>query len=118
MQFQFKKYKNKNKLSIQNRYGILYEKFSILNNTLKRNTFRGKGKYRIPVKIIKSNSNNDYQIKLSIKYRGLDTNKIYFADYHLLKIYDEKIWTDKVKIEKKLLNIVLSYLYRLFIILI
>ena len=54
--------------------------------------FGGKGKYRIPIKIIKSNTNNECQIIVSINYKGLDTNKIYFADYQLLKICDKKTW--------------------------
>ena len=43
---------------IKNRCILLWEKFKLYGNKIKRNTFGRKGRYIIPVNIIKSSSNN------------------------------------------------------------
>ena len=43
-----------------------------------------------PIFIIKSNSSNEYIINISIMYTGLERNKDYYAEYFLLKLWDEK----------------------------
>ena len=46
------KYRNKNINIIENRFGLLCERFRVFKNIIKVNNFGGKGRYRIPIKII------------------------------------------------------------------
>lgn len=97
------KYANKNKNNIiENRYDLLAEKFSIDSNKLKLSNFGGKGRYLIPIYIIKSVSSVDYLIQLPIKYKNLDNKKDFNADYRLIKICDEKTWSKCVKLKNKI----------------
>ena len=85
---------------IEYRFALLSERFRLFNNIIKVNTFGGKGRYRIPVKIIKSVSNREYQIEIGVSYNGLKENNIYLADFTLLKLCDKKTWVDLIEILK------------------
>ena len=78
------KYTNKNVLLLpDNSLGLLYENFRIANYKLLIPNFGGKGRYILPINIIKNISSNEYLIKISIAYKFLKTNIEYFADYPL-----------------------------------
>ena len=94
------KYRNKNINIIENRFGLLCERFRVFKNIIKVNNFGGKGRYRIPVKIIKYVSNNEYQIEMGVSYNGLNENNKYIADFTHLKLCDKKTWIDLIELFK------------------
>jgi hypothetical protein len=57
---------------------------SLIRNTIKKATFVGKGRYYIPVIIIKFVSGSDYYIKNLFDYKNLKKDKNYNVDYYLL----------------------------------
>lgn len=80
------------------------EKFRLIGDKLKKSTFGGKGRYSIPILVIKSTSNSEYYIKSYFKYNSLKKNNYYYADYNLLKLCEEYLWNDiynnsKIKVE-------------------
>ena len=91
-----KYHKNMNNPIVEKRSALLCEKFKLYGNKLKMNTFGRKGRYIIPVTIIKSSSTNEYIINIAVKHNLLEKNKSYFAEYCLLKLCDEKIWNELV----------------------
>lgn len=92
-----KKYsKNIKNPIVEKRYGLLCEKFKIYGTKIKRNNFGGKGRYIIPITIIKSSSNKEYIINIEVKHQLLEKNKDYYTDYFSLKLCDEKIWKEIV----------------------
>ena len=88
--------KNMNNPIVEKRSVLLCEKFKLYGNKLKMNTFGRKGRYIIPVTIIKSSSTNEYIINIAVKHKLLEKNKSYFTEYYLLKLCDEKIWKELV----------------------
>ena len=79
---------------LENKFGLLCENFQLLVNTIKKNVFGNKGRYKIPIFIIKSCSSSEYEIKLSFDYKNLKKNKIYYSDFILLKLCDEKTYME------------------------
>ena len=57
---------------------------------MKNPTFGGKGRYHIPIRIIKCHNNNYYVIQFPFKYNNLEPNVGYYAEYNLLKLCDDK----------------------------
>ena len=86
--------KRKNNIIIENDYGLLAEYFNISGNKIKKANFGSKGKYIIPIMILKGGSGNEYQITILFDYKKLKKNNIYFAEYSLLKLCDKKTWDD------------------------
>ena len=82
---------------IENKFGLLCENFQLLSNNIKKNVFGNKGKYKIPIFIIKSSSPSEYEIKLSFDYKNLKKDKSYHSDFTLLKLYDEKTYMELIK---------------------
>ena len=62
------------------------------SNKINSPTFGEKGRYLIPVKIIKSSSIHEYQVKIPIKYNNLEENSIYYKDYRLIKLCESNTW--------------------------
>ena len=75
---QFKRSYNNYKI-IENQYGLLCEKFNLKGNTIKKNIFGGKGRYKISVIIIKNASSSECQIKLCFNYNNLKKDIVYYA---------------------------------------
>ena len=75
-------------------------------------TFRGKGRYLILVKIVKSTFSREYLINMPIKYNNLEPNKIYYVDYRLIKLCESNTWnlilSDLNSIKKNNLNKILN----------
>ena len=86
--------KRKNNIIIENEYCLLAEYFKIAGDKIKKANFGSKGKYRIPIMILKGISGNEYQIKILFDYKNLKKNNIYLAEYCLLKICGKKTWDD------------------------
>jgi hypothetical protein len=91
---------NKNKYNpiIENKLGLICERFKLEGSNIKRPTFGGKGRYIISVRIIKSYSNNYYLIQCPKNYKNLEINKNYYAEYHLLKVCEENTWKELLDI--------------------
>ena len=90
-------YIQKNRISsIKDKKGLLAERFNLIGNKIKLPLFGGKGRYIIPVNIIKNISNCEYLITLGISYGKLDKNKNYYCDYHLLKLSDNNTYNELV----------------------
>ena len=53
----------------------MYANFKLVGKTIKRVVFGSKGRYIIPVNILKSNSANEYIINVSVNHKYLE--KIY-----------------------------------------
>ena len=62
-----------------------------------KNVFGYKGRYKIPINIIKGSSSSQYEIKLSFDYKNLKKDKIYYSDFTLLKLCDEKTYMELIK---------------------
>ena len=91
------KYKKKNVFRIiENQKGLMCENFKINGNTIKKTVFGGKGRYIIPITIEKGNSSNDYTEKISVKHKLLKKDKIYYVNYTLLKLCDDKTWNELI----------------------
>lgn len=93
--------KNKCNPIINNRLGLICEKFKISGKNMKKPTFGGKGRYRIPIRIIKCHNNNYYVIQFPFKYKNLEPNVDYYAEYNLLKLCDDKTWNELLEIYNK-----------------
>ena len=70
------------------------QKFKLLGNKLNKPTFGGKGRYIIPVTIIKNFSNYEYQISILFNYQKLKKDNIYYEDYSLLKFCNNQTWKE------------------------
>ena len=79
--------KNDKNIKFENIFGLIRERFKIKGKQLQKPTFDGKGRYIIPIKIIKTSK--DYLISFSFNYLNLKTFCDYFAEYELLKYYEE-----------------------------
>lgn len=89
------KYSNKNKEKIiENKKGLLAERFTLIGNKIKKPIFNGKGRYSIPILIVKNNSNSDYYIKNFFNINNLEKDKYYYADYSLLKLCEDNLWSE------------------------
>lgn len=66
--------KNMNYPIVEKRSALLCENFKLYGNKLKMNTFGRKGRYIIPVTIIKSSSTNEYIINIAVKHKLLEKN--------------------------------------------
>ena len=89
------KYSNKNKEKIiENKKGLLAERFTLIGNKIKKPIFNGKGRYSIPILIVKNNSNSDYYIKNFFNINNLEKDKYYYADYSLLKLCEDNLWNE------------------------
>jgi hypothetical protein len=89
-------YKVKYNMYIENKYGLLCEHFHIAGNKIKKPNFGAKGRYSIPVKIIKGISNSEYEIQLTFNYKDLKKNLSYYVEYILLKLCTENCWNELI----------------------
>ena len=67
-------------------------RYKLEGNKINLPTFGGKGRYLIPVKIIKSLSSHEYQVNIPIKYNNLEENSIYYVDFRLIKLCESNTW--------------------------
>ena len=88
--------KSNNNSNIENRHGLICENFKLVGKTLKRAVFGSKGRYIIPIMIIKSKGSNEYIINISVNHKYLKKNKDYYAEYCLLKLCDKKTWDELI----------------------
>jgi hypothetical protein len=86
----------KNNVVIENRVGLLAEKYCLIGKNEKLPTFGGKGRYIIPIKILKGNSSN-YTICLEKNYKNLKFGTKYYVDYRLVKLCDTKTYNELIK---------------------
>ncbi len=86
------KYKIKPEIQLNNRKALLCENFELSGTKLKGLKFRSKGRYLIPITIIKNSSSKEYIISLPLDYKKLKQNKKYHVDYNLVKLCNEKTW--------------------------
>lgn len=82
---------------IEDEYGLLCEHFKLSGNKIKRNSLAKKGRYSIPIIIKGCGSSNEYKVYISIEHEILIKNKVYFAEYTLLKLCDKNTWSYMIK---------------------
>ena len=82
-------------------------------------TFGGKGRYLIPVKIIKSLSSHEYQVNIPIKYNNLEENSIYYVDFRLIKLCESNTWnvilSDLKSIKRYIYSIFYLYIFAIYL---
>ena len=74
-------------INLENLLAILCENFKLFGDKIKAPSFGGKGRYLVPIKIIKSISANEYKNILTFNYKKLLKDKYYFADYKLINLW-------------------------------
>ena len=80
--------------NIENRCALLCENILLNNNKITKATFGGKGRYLLPIRIISSSSSDEYKIKFEYNYKNIKKDFIYYVDYNLLKLCDDKAWEE------------------------
>ena len=67
----------------------------------KNQNFGGKRKYSFPIRIIKCDNNRNYVIQFPFKYKNIEPNADYYAEYNQLKLCDDKMWNQLLEIYNK-----------------
>ena len=92
-----KNQKINNNINLENQFAILSENFKLYGDKIKTLSFGGKGRYLIPIKIIKAISSNEYKIILNFNHRNLSKGKNYFVDFKLIKLCTKEMWNELLK---------------------
>ena len=80
--------------NIENRCALLCENILLNNNKITKAAFGGKGRYLLPIRIISSSSSDEYKIKFEYNFKNIKKDFIYYVDYNLLKLCDDKTWKE------------------------